>query len=42
MMVFMAGCLHTCGALQELNDKEATLMRLEGDVRATESELNNR
>jgi hypothetical protein len=28
--------------LQELNDKEASLMRLEGDLRATESELNNR
>lgn len=28
--------------LQELNDKEAQLMRLEGDLRATESELNNR
>lgn len=28
--------------VQELNDKESQLMRLEADLRATESELNNR
>jgi len=28
--------------VQELNEKEAALMRLEADLRATEAELNSR
>jgi hypothetical protein len=35
-------CACVCLLFQEMNDKEATLMRLEGELRATESELTNR